>query len=395
MSRRMWRCLLALVVGMAVVLPTTAAATPGSDLGKRMDEALERAASRFGDAGVQAVAIHNGQVVWSGKRGKAIHDPSKPVTDQAMFPYSSLSKLMVATFALHQVENGVLDLDKPISAYVGDEVAGSRVVTVRMLLTHTAGYPDLYGDPATAPLFPPGDQYDPDRPYTFAMLNAGIRQPVNPGRRFEYSNTGYIILGHVLAKTSGGDQALERAYRNFVRRAGTAQVPMTDDVLTMERTQRAFGRLVHGYNRLDNGELEDFSTAYGAKGIPTDLYGLPFTDGAFAGTATGAGLLLDSLFARGNLLRPDTVRMMVTPSPQAGRSQDPDLGTYGMGTYQTREAGRTWQGHGGTYSGFSSIAATDVGRGITIAVVVNELSPPHPATVIWKELVRTASSGRS
>jgi CubicO group peptidase (beta-lactamase class C family) len=85
---------------------------------------------------------------------------------------------LFATFVLHQAENGRLDLDKPISTYLGDEVAGSRVVTARMLLTHTVGYPDLYGDLATVPLFPPGDRYDPNRPYPFEMLNAGIRQPV-------------------------------------------------------------------------------------------------------------------------------------------------------------------------------------------------------------------------
>ncbi|ONI88660.1 hypothetical protein ALI144C_06445 [Actinosynnema sp. ALI-1.44] len=385
----MWRGVLALALGMAVVVPTTAAAMPGKDLGKRMDEALERAASQFGDAGVQAVAIHNGRVVWSGKRGKAINDPAKRVTSQTMFTYASLSKLILTTFVLHQVEKGVLDLDKPISAYVGDEVAGSRVVTVRMLLTHTGGYPELYGDPATASLFPPGDQYKPDRPYTFKALNAGIRQPVDPGKKFEYSNTGYIILGHVLAKTAGGDEALVRAHRNFLRRAGTPQVPMTDDIVTMERTQRALNRFAHGYTRREDGTLEDYFTAYGATGIPTDLYGLPFTDGAFAGTATGAGLVLDAVFARGTLLRPETVQMMVKPSPQSGDTP------YGMGTSQRTVATRTWQGHGGTYGGFTSMAATDRARGLTIAVTTNHHRlDKHPATVIWEELAKTASTRR-
>ncbi|ALG09349.1 hypothetical protein AOZ06_22730 [Kibdelosporangium phytohabitans] len=385
----MWRGFLALTVGMAVVVPTTAAATPGNDLGKRMDEALERAASQFGDAGVQAVAVRDGRVVWSGKRGKAINDPAKRVTDQTMFSYASLSKLILATFVLHQVENGVLDLDKPIAAYVGDEVAGSRVVTVRMLLTHTAGYPDLYGDPATAPLFPPGDQYKPDRPYTFEMLNAGIRQPVDPGKKFEYSNTGYIILGHVLAKVAGGDAALVRAYRNFLRRAGTPQVPITDDILTMERTQRALSRFSHGYTRLADGTLEDFFTAYGATGIPTDLYGLPFTDGAFSGTATGAALVLDAAFTRGTLLRPETVQMMTKPTPQSGNAP------YGMGTSPTTAAGRTWQGHAGAYGGFGSMAGTDRSRGLTIAVTSNRLAlDKHPASVIWEELAKTASTRR-
>ncbi|MFC0540270.1 serine hydrolase domain-containing protein [Kutzneria chonburiensis] len=378
---------------MATVLSTSTAAAAGQGTGRKLDEALERAASKFGDIGAQAVVIRNGRVMWSGNRGKATIDPATPVTDRTLFSYASLGKMLFATFVLHQAENGVLDLDKPISTYIGDEVAGSRVVTTRMLLTHTAGYPDLYGDPATAPLFPPGDRYDPNRPYTFEMLNAGIRQPVDPGRRFEYSNTGYIILGHVLAKISGGDRALECAYRDFVRRAGTAWVPVTDDVLTIKRTQGAFSRFAHGYDRLDDGNLADTFTRYGAKGIPTDLYGLPFTDGALAGTATGPGLVLDALFVRGTMLRPDTVRMMVTPSPQSRQNPDPESGTYGMGTFQTKAAGHTWQGHAGSYGGFMSMAATDVDRGITIAVVVNETSSANPATVIWQALAEAATPG--
>nr|WP_042191053.1 serine hydrolase domain-containing protein [Kibdelosporangium sp. MJ126-NF4] len=357
-------------------------------MGKKLDETLERAAAQFGPAGVQAVVIRNGRVVWSGKRGKAVIEPSKPVTDRTMFSYASLSKMMLTPFVLSQVENGALDLDKPISTYVGDDVAGSRVVTIRMLLTHTSGYPDLYGDPATQPLFPPGKQYDPNRPYTFEMLKAGIREPVDPGKRFEYSNTGFIVLGHVMSKISGGDEAFLRAYRNYIRRAGTPQVPMTEDQVTGERSQRALSRFAHGYTPLDNGTFEDFFTAYGATGIPTDLYGMPFTDGAFAGTATGAGLVLDALFARGQLLRPETVRQMITVTPQSGQTPD---GSYGMGTYQTKSAGHTWQGHGGAYVGFNSMAGTDLTRGLTIVVVVNQLSDKAQADTIWRALTEAVS----
>lgn len=390
MSGKIRRRTFMAVAGAAVVLPTPAAAAPRNDLAKRMDEALERSASTFGEAGVQAVAIRQGQVQWSGKRGKAIINPPKPVDEHTMFAYASLSKLTVAAFALHQVESGVLDLDKPISTYVGSKVAGSRVVTIRMLLTHTAGYPDVYADPATEPLFPPGEQYDPNRPCTFDMLNAGIREPVDPGKRFDYSNTGYLVLGHILSKTAGGDEAFQRAYRQFLQKAGTPQVPMTDALVTTERSQQALAHFAHGYTREDDGSLVDFFTAYGATGIPTDLYGLPFTDGLLAGTALGAGLILDALFARGKLLCPETVRQMVTPSPQSGGN--PDFDGYGMGTYRTKASGHTWQGHGGTYGGFNSMAGTDLTRGVTIAVVINQLAPQRAADVIWQELVKTASS---
>jgi len=372
---------LAVVIAMTSVLATPAAAT--QDFPRQMDRALERAAAKFGDAGVQAVAIRDGRVIWSGTRGAAIVEPRRPVTDRTMFSYASLSKLLLATYALRQVETGALDLDRPIAAYVGDDVAGSRVVTARMLLTHTSGYPDLYADPATAPLFPPGDQYDPNRPYTFEMLTPGIKDPVEPGKTFDYSNTGYIVLGHVLTELAGGDEAFARAYQAFVRRADHR---LTEDQVTSERSRRAYERFAHGYSPREDGTLEDFFTAYGAKGIPTDLYGQPFADGLFAGTALGAGLALDAVFTRGRMLRPETVRQMIAPSPQA-----PD--GYGMGTHPTTAGGRTWQGHSGAYIGFNSMAGTDLGRGVTLVVLVNQLSEEAPADVIWRALAEV--SGQS
>ncbi|MCK2244474.1 MULTISPECIES: serine hydrolase [unclassified Crossiella] len=391
MSGRFRHCFLILVLGMSSMLPNAAVAAPAEDFAKRMDRVLARATAAFGQAGVQAVVIRHGQVLWSGQRGLAITDPPRPVTADTMFAYASLSKLVLAAYALHQVENGSLALDKPISAYIGDTVPGARRVSVRMLLTHTSGYPDLYADPATEPLFPPGEQYDPDRPYTFAMLAKGIRAPVEPGARFAYSNTGYILLGHVLAKLAGGDDALRLAYQNYLRGAGTPQTPITEQLITLDRSPEALRRLAHGYNRRDNGSLQDYFTAYGATGIPTDLYGLPFTDGHHAGTATGVGLVLDGLFARGRLLRPETLRHMVTPSPQAVRNPDFDR-SYGMGSYRAQAGGISWHGHGGSYGGFNSMAGTNRARGLTVAVVTNRLSAERPAEVIWRELAAAASS---
>ncbi|MFD4669658.1 serine hydrolase domain-containing protein [Lentzea sp. NPDC058450] len=377
----------AAAAGAVTVLPISATGAPRDDLRQRLDAALARSTAKYGDLGAQAVAIRQGQPVWTAHRGKAIITPSRPVDDNSMFAYASLSKLLVAAFALSQVEKGVIALDTPISTYLSDTVAGSRVVTPRMLLTHTAGYPDVYADPAVEPLFPPGARYDPNRPYTFEMLNAGIRQPVNPGRRFDYSNTGYHVLGQVLVKTAGGVDAFHRAFRQFLQKAGTAQMPLTDAMITAERSPQAFSRFVHGYTREENGSLQDFFTAYGATGIPTDLYGLPFTDGLVAGTATGVGMVLDAVFACDRLLRPATVQQMVKASPQSG--SDPIFKGYGMGTYPQTVAGRTWQGHGGSYVGFNSMAGTDRSRGITVAVVVNHLTDDRAAEVIWKELVKT------
>ncbi|MFF4381080.1 serine hydrolase domain-containing protein [Kitasatospora sp. NPDC001547] len=389
----------ALALGVAVAAPAQAAhagddrPAPGSrqkGLARELDQALERASADVGDPGVQAVLMKDGRVVWSSNRGTANLESRTPVTDRTLFYYASFGKQVIAAFALHQVEAGVLDLDTPISTYLGEEVAGSHAVTVRMLLTHTSGYPNVYADPAVAPLLPfasPGaeDRYDPDRPWSFAMLNAGIREPVEPGAREEYSNTGYLVLGRVLSRTAGGDEALERAIRRFLGRAGDVK-PMTEDQITLQRSERALRRFAHGYLQRDDGSLTDVFTAYGATGIPTDMYGMPFTDGLFAGTARGAAQFLDALFVRDRLLSPGTVDAMITPSPQSAAAG----GSYGMGTDRAVVGDRIWQGHRGGYPGFTAQGATDLERGVTLVVVTNRYALPRsPADVIWERLAET------
>src|SRR4051794_31364437 len=109
-----------------------------------LDRALEQGLAQTGSPGAQAAIVQNGQVVWTGAAGKAQIRRQRPVTDRTMFSYASLSKTLVASLVLDRVESGELQLDVPISTYIGNAVPGAGQVTIRMLLSHTAGYPDIY-----------------------------------------------------------------------------------------------------------------------------------------------------------------------------------------------------------------------------------------------------------
>ncbi len=349
------------------------------ELIQRLDATLDRAGAQVGNPGLQAVVYRNGRRLWSARRGAAILQPHVPVGKHTLFAAGSFGKLMLSAYALDRVEDGVLDLDSPISRYVGTSVAGSQLVTTRMLLTHTSGYPDVYTSAEVGPLF--GSQYDPNREWSFATLNPGIHDPADPGARWEYSNTGYIVLAYVLDALTR--RPLERDYARFVRRAG-----LNEHDVTMKRSQHALRRFAHSYV----GASDSFA---GAAGIPTDLYGLPWGDGAFAATADGVTRFLDRLLVRGRLLGAASVRQMLEPTPQSlAAGPYLDMQSYGMGTASYVAAGRAWHGHDGSYVGFDAMGATDLGRGVSIGVVTNRrFGFANPAIAIWRALAEAYVGG--
>ncbi len=376
--------------------PTGPSRGSRDDLALRLSAVLERAAEASGAPGAQAAVVRNGELVWAGSYGVADLETARPVDDRTIFCLASVGKTLLAALALHLVERRVLMLDEPLATVVGDGVPGARIVTLRMLLSHTGGYPDLYETPHVQALMPPnpgaatGAAYDPDRPFTWEMLLPGILEPVDPGEHWAYSNTGYIVLTEVLTRVLGGAQGLDEAWRSFVGAAGDRR-ELTPDLLTFDRSAVLLSELAHGYLRQDDGSLVDAYATTPASGVPADLFGLPFGDGLFAGTATGVAVFLDALFVRHRLLQRETIGWMTATTAAAAAAADaphPDLNTYGMGTFRMDAGpGGVWQGHRGSYAGFGAIAASHLESNSTLAVLTNSLAEPMPVERLWDELV--------
>ena len=378
-------------------MTSAATAPPGGDLAMRLDDVFGRAADASATPGAQAAVVRNGVLVWSGAYGLADVENATPVDDRTVFCLASLGKTMVAALTLRLVDDGVLALDAPVASVVGNLIPGAEVVTVRMLLTHTAGYPDLYESPELMALMPPqdgdagsGSAYDPDRPFTWEMLAAGMLDPVEPGAHWEYSNTGYLLLGEVLTRALDGPGGVQRAWTSLAEAAG-GEIRLTPGLLTLERAEVDLTRLAHGYDQQADGSFVDPYAAHQPAGVPTDLFGLPFTDGLFAGTAVGTAGYLDALFVRRSLLDPATVDQMSAPTAQAAAADvpHPDYKTYAMGTFQMSVADVVWQGHRGRYGGFSAVGASRRLDGSTLVVLTNCSSEDPPALPIWRELAAT------
>jgi D-alanyl-D-alanine carboxypeptidase len=357
-----------LVSALLIAGPATGAAVE-----QRLDRALAGSHATTKSPGVQAAIVQDGEVVWSGERGFK-HRRAR-VQRSTLFSYASFSKLILASYSLELVERGVLGLDTPIGAYVDPRVPGASDVTPRMLLSHTGGYPELYADPLMARLF--GRDYDPNRRWTYRLLLGALDEPRRPGANYRYSNAGYIVLSYLARELTPGP--LHEGISEFLAAAG-----VTERALTMRRSREAARRIAHGFRLGRIGPADLFK---GARGIPTDLFGMPWGDGMFAGTAEGAARFLDGLLVRGALLDDATVAAMLRPSEQSLDVRD----AYGLGIYPGWYRGHRWHGHDGYYGGYTTAGFTDIERGLTIFVAANGVSGndrDSPATTVWKALAR-------
>jgi CubicO group peptidase (beta-lactamase class C family) len=119
-------------------------------------------------------------------------ESGEPVTDQTIFDVASLTKPMVAYAVLQLVDQGVIDLDTPLSEFttpvVPDNPVSSRI-TARHILTHTSGLQNLRGD-------------EPIRVY------------FEPGSRYSYSSIGFMYLQRALEALT--NESLESTMRRLV-----------------------------------------------------------------------------------------------------------------------------------------------------------------------------------
>ena len=148
-----------------------------------------------------AVAVaQNGKIAWEEGFGWADLEHHIPSTHKTIYSLASVSKPMTATGLMILVERGQIELDRPVNDYLGQaKLTGhggqSSKATVRMLLGHTSGLPLHYH------FFPQNEAYlRPSMEETIRRYGILVTKP---GEKYQYSNLGYGIAGHIIERVSG------------------------------------------------------------------------------------------------------------------------------------------------------------------------------------------------
>jgi CubicO group peptidase (beta-lactamase class C family) len=171
---------------------------------KQLDSVLEEIIARWGIPGLGVGIVDNGEITYARGFGVQSLDTGVPVTPNSLFCLASIAKCFVACAIMELVEQGKLELDTPIVQYlpyfrlVDDRY---RQITLRQMLSHTSGMPDIdedeYDDLVANP------EYDEGAPERYVRALADRKMVGAPGERFAYSNIAYNVLGDLISKTSG------------------------------------------------------------------------------------------------------------------------------------------------------------------------------------------------
>ncbi|SMD24164.1 serine hydrolase domain-containing protein [Lentzea albidocapillata] len=159
----------------------------------KLDELIEE----HGVVGAQVAVLHNGEIV-DMAAGVLNNVSGEKVTTDSIFQIGSITKVWTATLVQELVNEGLLDLDRPVRDVLpefklADEQA-ARIITPRHLLTHTAGFEgDLFHDT--------GNGDDMLAKYVERMADA--RQQVPPGELYTYCNSGFTLLGRIVEVLRG------------------------------------------------------------------------------------------------------------------------------------------------------------------------------------------------
>jgi CubicO group peptidase (beta-lactamase class C family) len=322
-----WLGFLVLIVASAVRAEDASQPPKTFDLAA-IDAYIRANVQEKGLVGLSVAIMREGEIVFAKGYGQRSREMSLPVEPATSFAVGSITKQFTCACILQLAEEGKLSATDPVAKYFPN-LTRAGDITLLDLMNHTSGYPDYY----------PLDFVDRkmQQPITFeGLLNdfAGGKLDFEPGSRFSYSNTGYIILGGVVEKVSG------EKFGDFLQRRILTPLKM---------------------------EHSRFGTTQGLASPATGYYGFaldppepatPEGDGwieaAGALWASASDLWRWNLaLVSGKVLKPSSYDLMIAPRKlSSGRTS-----SYGCGLRVEIQDGETVLSHTGGVSGFVSFNA--------------------------------------
>ncbi|WP_338838681.1 serine hydrolase [Flavobacterium ginsenosidimutans] len=288
--------------------------------------------NEYGQFNGSALVAENGKVIFKKGFGSANMEWNIPNQPDTKFRLGSISKQFTALLIVKLAEEGKIKLDVPITTYLPDypKENGDKI-TIHHLLTHTSGIPNY----TNAPNFFKDKARNPYTPAEFVKTFSSLPLEFAPGEKFNYSNSGYFLLGYIIEKITG------KTYEQYLQETIFTPLKMVNsgydhsDVILKNRAA--------GYERkgklISNAPYVDMSIPYAAGSLYStveDLY------------------LWDQALYTNKLLSEKSMESLFKPYIKVGDA------SYGYGwfvdEFDNGDKGKLKMvGHGGGINGFNTI----------------------------------------
>jgi CubicO group peptidase (beta-lactamase class C family) len=315
--------------------------------------------NRHPAVGLAVGVVRNGRLDLFSGHGLADIAANTPITKDTVFRIGSVTKTFTAIAVLQLWEQGLVDLDAPANDYLRTyrlipAKAAHRPATVRQLLTHSAGLPQLvYPWRAFKPILGETVPFGQQVPTLAQFYRDGLRLVAEPGTRHTYSNHGFATLGQIVEDVSG--TPLDRYLREHLFD------PLGMEHTDLVRSDRVTPRLATGYRLGSDGPQPvgdcDVITV-GAGSIYSTTTDMARYVAALVGGGTGE---------HGSILKPGTLASMFAPQYQP----DPRLPGVGLGFFRGEVGGHLVVEHEGLVPGFSSQLSTAPDDGVGVVAFTN------------------------
>ena len=350
-----FRHILALLAAISLpALSQSPTPPPTSQTVSRIDPQLQSSIDRIATQVLQArgipsasvAVVQHGHLAYTHAYGLAHLDPKLPATPEMRYSIGSVSKQFTAAAILLLAEQGSLTLDDPVGNYIPGLTRGDQV-TIRQILSHTSGYQDYWPeDYLMTPMFQPTTAQH--------ILDTWAKKPLDfdPGTKWQYSNTNYVIAGLIVEKITGAP-LMDFLVQHIFRPLNMTSVWNSDEA-------RLTSTDATSYIRAALGPLRP---------APKEGRGWMFAAGELAMTAHDLALWNESLIAR-SLLKPTSYDEMFK------EVKLPDgTGThYGLGVEVLTSEGHLIIEHSGEVTGFVSDNIVIPDLGVAVSVLTNHMA---------------------
>ena len=319
-----------------------------NDLSPKVDAAVEAQRQAQKIPGVSLAVCRNGKLIKATGYGLGNVEWNGAVTPETIFQTGSVGKQFTAMAVMMLFQEGKIGLDDNVGKYIPESPAVWKDVTIRNLLTHTSGIADYGGDVGSL-----GNQaIDLRKDYTeedLVKAFSPMKMDFQPGEKWSYSNTGYVLLGIVIRRVTG------QFYGDFLQQRIFKPLGMNSTHIVSEADivpQRSGGY------RLDKGELKN--QEWVAPSLNTTADGALYTN--VLDLAKWDAALREKKF-----LTSSSYELMWSPV----KLNDGKTYPYGFGWFLEDKGGYKAVSHTGSWQGFTMAINRYEKNELTVIVMTN------------------------